>query len=79
MSSRKIIGVTVGTTINPESLREKLGLSDFTENDPTVPEWAKQPEKPSYEVEEIIGAASEELLMKQTTPITNLELDKILI
>ena len=29
---------------------------DFFETDPTVPEWAKQPEKPTYSIEEITGS-----------------------
>ena len=28
MSNRKIIGVTVGTTISPETMRKKLNLTD---------------------------------------------------
>lgn len=33
------------------------GSGDFTETDPTVPDWAKQPEKPTYTAEEV-GAIS---------------------
>lgn len=46
----KVIGVTVGTPMNPE----KLG------GDGAVPDWAKQPEKPKYTAEEV-GALSSEI------------------
>ena len=35
-----------------------LGANPFDETDPTVPEWAKQPEKPEYTAEEV-GALAE--------------------
>lgn len=46
----KVIGVTVGTPMNPD----KLG------GDGAVPDWAKQPEKPKYTAEEV-GALSSEI------------------
>lgn len=40
--SRKIIGVTVGTPMNPQAVVDK-----------SLAEWAKQPEKPVYTAEEV--------------------------
>jgi hypothetical protein len=33
-------------------------LTSFTETDPTVPSWAKEPTKPSYVFSEITGTAT---------------------
>lgn len=69
--SRKIIGVTVGTPISPESLRQKMNIEQtiedyleanpIEETDPTVPDWAKQPEKPKYTAEEVGALDAAEL------------------
>lgn len=37
-------------------------ITNFTETDPTVPFWAKQPNKPSYTAEEV-GALSEDTVI----------------
>lgn len=37
----------------PDSFNSGGGNVDFTETDPTVPDWAKQPEKPTYTAEEV--------------------------
>ena len=31
-------------------------IKEFTETDPTVPEWAKQPNKPTYTASEVVVA-----------------------
>lgn len=67
----KIIGNTVGTPYNPNKLKPttdeiKQIVDDYLvenppeieESDPTVPDWAKQPEKPTYTAEEV-GARSD--------------------
>ena len=38
------------------------------ETDPTVPEWAKQPEKPSYGIKEISGSVGEDVSGTTQTP-----------
>lgn len=53
------------TGVNPEDIKkavaEYLAANPITETDPTVPEWAKQEEKPSYTANEV-GALSAETL-----------------
>lgn len=39
--------------ITEEELQSKGYLTEFIESDPTVPEWAKQPTKPTYTLEEL--------------------------
>lgn len=46
-----------GGLVTEEYLESKGYLTEFIETDPTVPEWAKQPTKPSYSLEEL-GAES---------------------
>lgn len=40
------------------------GGGSFTETDPTVPAWAKQPTKPTYTAQEVEGAVSSTSVMK---------------
>lgn len=51
---KKIDGLT---SISPEDIanavEEYMTAHPFTETDPTVPEWAKQPEKPTYKASEV--------------------------
>lgn len=50
---------------------QHIGVGGITEEtDPTVPEWAKQPEKPTYGVKEIEGAAGEYVGGKTSRPYT---------
>lgn len=39
--------------VTEEELNSKGFLTSYTETDPTVPEWAKQPNKPTYTLEEL--------------------------
>lgn len=52
--------------ITEEELQSKGYLTEFIESDPTVPEWAKQPTKPTYTLEELgaeaAGAAAAAIL-----------------
>lgn len=52
--------------VTEEELQSKGYLTSFTETDPTVPAWAKQPNKPTYTLDELgaeqAGAANEALL-----------------
>lgn len=52
--------------VTEEELQSKGYLTEFIESDPTVPEWAKQPTKPTYTLEELgaeaAGAAGTALL-----------------
>lgn len=48
-------------TILEANINKRVG--NFTETDPTVPKWAKQPEKPKYTAEEV-GAVSKEYFDK---------------
>lgn len=52
--------------VTEEELNSKGFLTSYTETDPTVPEWAKQPNKPTYTLEELgaesAGAAADALL-----------------
>lgn len=51
---KKIDGLT---SISPEdvanAVEEYMAAHPFTETDPTVPDWAKQPEKPTYTASEV--------------------------
>lgn len=52
---------TVARTDLATDVQTSLGKADtalqsYTETDPTVPTWAKQPQKPSYSLDEINGA-----------------------
>ena len=44
------------------------GSASFTETDPTVPEWAKQPEKPTYTPEEIGAQPKGDYALKSEIP-----------
>lgn len=46
-------------TIRSGAALGATALQSYTESDPTVPSWAKQPSKPSYTVSEIDGAQEE--------------------
>ena len=52
--------------VTEEELYSKGFLTGYIETDPTVPEWAKQPNKPTYTLEELgaesAGAAADALL-----------------
>ena len=56
-----ILSVDGGEAVAALNLHEYLlsangGSGIITETDPTVPDWAKQPDKPAYTAEEITGA-----------------------
>ena len=63
---KKIDGLT---SISPEDIstavEEYMLAHPFTETDPTVPDWAKQPEKPTYTASEVgadaVGTAESEV------------------
>lgn len=52
--------------VTEEELQSKGYLTEFIESDPTVPEWAKQPTKPTYTLEELgaeaMGSAANAIL-----------------
>lgn len=52
--------------VTEEELQSKGYLTGFVESDPTVPEWAKQPTKPTYTLEELgaeaMGSAANAIL-----------------
>ena len=60
------------TDVQNSLSKAETALQSFTENDPTVPEWAKQPNKPSYSASDVgadpagtaasVGAAVEDSL-----------------
>lgn len=53
--------------VTESELQSKGYLTEFTESDPTVPAWAKQPTKPTYTLEELgaeaAGAAAAAILL----------------
>jgi hypothetical protein len=55
-----------GNLVTEQELEAKGYLTEFTETDPTVPAWAKQPNKPTYTLDELgaeaAGAAGTALL-----------------
>lgn len=59
------VGALPSETVIPEKTSDLINDSGFitkyTETDPTVPAWAKQPQKPSYTAEEV-GALSQSRL-----------------
>ena len=66
--------------VTDSELESKGYLTEFTETDPTVPEWAKQPTKPTYTLEELgaeaAGAAAEAIL--EANQYTNQQIQVIL-
>ena len=59
------IGIPLGGDVSEaqiaQAVAEYLSKNPITETDPTVPDWAKQPDKPSYTADEV-GALSSETL-----------------
>lgn len=59
------ISVLPSGIVTEEQLEAKGYLTSFTETDPTVPDWAKQPNKPTYTLDELDaekrGSASQAL------------------
>lgn len=58
------------------SVQTSLGKADtalqsFTETDPTVPSWAKQPTKPSYTASEVGALPSSTTIPTKTSDLTN--------
>lgn len=66
--------------ITEEELQSKGYLTEFIESDPTVPEWAKQPTKPTYTLEELgaeaMGSAANAIL--EANNYTDQRLDVLL-
>lgn len=76
--SRKIIGVTVGTAINPQTLRERL--NPVTSINGVTPDASGNVELPSYNGEiEIVPSANSDitLLTSQTYVDANIKVNKI--
>lgn len=46
-------------------------ITGYTETDPTVPSWAKQPTKPSYTAEEVGALPSSTTIPSKTSDLTN--------
>ena len=46
-------------------------LTSYTETDPTVPSWAKQPEKPSYTASEVGALPNTTKIPSKTSDLTN--------
>lgn len=69
-----------GGLITEEILTSKGYLTSFTESDPTVPLWAKQPTKPTYTAvevgAEVIGSSAATLI--SSTAYTNTEITKLI-
>ena len=59
------IGIPLGGDVSEDQIAqavaEYLSNNPIAETDPTVPDWAKQPDKPSYTADEV-GALSSETL-----------------
>lgn len=47
-----------GNLVTEQELEAKGYLTEFTETDPTVPAWAKQPNKPTYTLDELGAEAA---------------------
>lgn len=66
--------------ITEEELQSKGYLTEFIESDPTVPDWAKQPTKPTYTLEELgaeaMGSAANAIL--EANNYTNQRLNVLL-
>lgn len=64
------IGIPLGGDVSEaqiaKAVAEYLSRNPITETDPTVPDWAKHPEKPSYTADEV-GALSSETLPEAIT------------
>ena len=64
------IGIPLGGDVSEaqiaQAVAEYLAKNPIAETDPTVPDWAKQPEKPSYTADEV-GALSSETLPEAIT------------
>lgn len=76
--SRKIIGVTVGTTINPQTLRDRL--KPVTSINGVAPDESGNVELPSYNGEfEIVPSTNSDitLLTSQTFVDANIKVNKI--
>lgn len=64
LASSLSTGVNLGGTNDYEKLKNKPSINgteligNYDEIDPTVPAWAKEPDKPEYDADEI-GAVSE--------------------
>jgi hypothetical protein len=46
-------------------------MTDYTETDPTVPSWAKQPQKPSYTASEVGALPNTTKIPSKTSDLTN--------
>lgn len=65
----KIYGIPVTTPLNPEKLGGGgNGGGVVVETDPTVPAWAKQPNKPTYTAEEVGAQPSGNYALKTEIP-----------
>jgi hypothetical protein len=60
----------IGAATSEQGAKADSALQSFTETDPTVPAWAKAPNKPTYTAEEV-GAATEEFVMQIAGNINN--------
>ena len=58
---RNAISSATGSCLTEEQVKQIVQeMAGTQENDPTVPEWAKQPQKPTYTYEEITGKPNAE-------------------
>jgi len=60
----------IGAATSEQGAKADSALQSFTETDPTVPAWAKAPNKPTYTAEEV-GAATEEFVTQIAGNINN--------
>lgn len=51
--------------------KAETALQSFTETDPTVPTWAKQPNKPTYTAKEVGALPSSTVVPTKTSELTN--------
>lgn len=67
------IGIPLGGDVSEaqiaQAVAEYLSKNPIAETDPTVPDWAKQPEKPSYTADEVGSLSSETLPEAITTAL----------
>ena len=68
--SNKAVDVPVPTKVS--DLNNDSGfITGYTETDPTVPSWAKQPTKPSYTASEVGALPSSTTIPTKTSDLTN--------
>ena len=65
------LGGSVSAEQIAQAVEEYMTAHPFTETDPTVPDWAKQPEKPSYTAEEVGALPNTTKIPSKTSDLQN--------